>query len=57
MGMMIEGQWHSKEPVSRTESDTFQRAQSTFRDWITADGGPGPQGQAAQPAQANRYHL
>ena len=57
MGMMIDGQWHSKEPVSSTTSDTFQRAQSAFRDWITADGGPGPDGQAAQPAQANRYHL
>ncbi|WP_336972854.1 glutathione S-transferase family protein [Alcaligenes sp. PF14] len=57
MGMMIDGQWHSKEPVSSTQSHTFQRAQSAFRDWITADGGPGPDGQAAQPAQANRYHL
>ena len=57
MGMMIDGQWHSKEPASSTASDTFQRAQSVFRDWITADGGPGPDGQTAQPAQANRYHL
>jgi putative glutathione S-transferase len=35
----------------------FHREPTRFRTWITADGGPGPDGRPALPAEAGRYHL
>lgn len=47
--------WH---PVQNEDGDgRFVRQVSSFRRWITADGGPGPDGQAAFPAEPGRYHL
>src|SRR3546814_4215362 len=33
------------------------RSQSQFRNWITADGTPGPSGRGGFKAEAGRYHL
>jgi putative glutathione S-transferase len=38
-------------------SGSFQRKPSTYRNWITADGAPGPSGEGGFPAQPGRYHL
>lgn len=35
----------------------FVRSESTFRNWVTADGSPGPGGEAGFVAEENRYHL
>jgi glutathionyl-hydroquinone reductase len=35
----------------------FIRWESRFRNWITADGSPGPSGEGGFPAQPGRYHL
>ncbi len=35
----------------------FVRKESQFRNWVTADGAPGPSGEGGFPAQAGRYHL
>jgi putative glutathione S-transferase len=35
----------------------FVRSESRFRNWITADGAPGPSGDGGFPAAADRYHL
>lgn len=57
MGMLVDGIWNTEEPVTGKVSGEFKRVQSQFRDWITPDGQPGPQGRKAWPAQADRYHL
>lgn len=58
MGKLIEGRWTSDTPVAPTdEKGDFQRADSEFRDWLTADGSSGPDGQQGFPAERDRYHL
>lgn len=39
------------------ETGTFRRWVSTFRNWITPDGSPGPTGDGGFPAEPGRYHL
>ena len=55
MGLLIEGQWQDK--WYQTQSGRFQRENAQRRNWITADGGPGPSGDGGFRAEANRYHL
>lgn len=35
----------------------FVRTESTFRNWVTKDGSPGPSGEGGFPAEPDRYHL
>jgi len=52
MGILVDGKWREEE--LSTETDTvgaFQRSDSRFRDWITADGSSGFK------AEPGRYHL
>jgi len=57
MGMLIKGKlvdnWLDKE---MNEGD-FKRMESTFRNWITADGSAGATGTGGFKAEADRYHL
>ena len=57
MGRMIDGVWHAAKVTDDSADGSFQRKESRFRDWITADGAPGPDGQPARPAAIGRYHL
>ena len=57
MGRMIDGQWRPGKVTEDSEDGAFARADAGFRDWVTADGGPGPDGQPGRPAAAGRYHL
>ncbi len=58
MGMLQDGRWTNDTPVAPTDDKgRFQRADSGFRDWLTNDGSPGPEGQAGYRAEADRYHL
>ena len=57
MGQMIDGRWHSGEATEASKGGDFKRRDSGFRDWITPNGEPGPGGQTAVPAQADRFHL
>ena len=41
----------------KTVNGEFVRADSTFRNWITADGSAGPSGDAGFKAESGRYHL
>ena len=43
-------------PATNTNGE-FLRPASTFRNWITADGRPGPTGRGGFKAEAGRYHL
>ncbi|MEH3099373.1 glutathione S-transferase family protein [Sphingomonas adhaesiva] len=57
MGKMIDGVWHAGKVTEDSADGSFKRQDSGFRDWITADGSPGPDGQSARPAAPGRYHL
>lgn len=58
MGKLIDGEWHGDGAVAPTnDKGEFERADSGFRDWLTADGGPGPDGQRGFKAEPDRYRL
>jgi len=41
----------------KIENGEFKRAVSTFRNWVTRDGSPGPSGRGGFNAEPDRYHL
>ena len=57
--MLIDGKWTENwQPVQATDSKGgFVRQTSSFRNWITLDGAPGPTGSGGFKAEAGRYHL
>ena len=57
MGLLIDGQWRDGEDDTRTRAGRFVRKNSQFRNWVTADGSPGPSGSGGFEAEAGRYHL
>jgi len=57
MGLLIDGTWHNKWYDTKKSGGRFERQQSVFRNWVTADGGAGPSGDAGYKAEAGRYHL
>jgi len=57
MGLLIEGQWQEGGVVDNSPQGAFVRSESRFRNWITADGSPGPSGHGGFKAEPGRYHL
>lgn len=57
MGVMVDGQWHDQWYDTKASGGRFIRPDAQFRNWITADGSPGPSGQGGFKAEAGRYHL
>lgn len=57
MGLLVNGQWHDQWYDTDSTDGQFERSESQFRHWITADGRAGPSGAAGFKAQAGRYHL
>jgi putative glutathione S-transferase len=57
--MLVDGKWAADwQPVQAKDANGgFVRQTSTFRNWITPDGRPGPTGEGGFRAQAGRYHL
>ena len=55
MGMMLDGQWQTDD--LRSAGADFVRPQTVFRNWVTADGRPGPSGEGGFKAERGRYHL
>ena len=56
MGLLIDGHWSDDDNI-RNEEGKFIRPESSFRNWVTSDGGPGPTGELGFAAEAGRYHL
>ncbi|WP_227272365.1 glutathione S-transferase family protein [Roseobacter weihaiensis] len=56
MGILIEGEWHP-DGDQEVVDGAFQRSTSKFRNWVTADGSPGPSGVGGFAAESGRYHL
>ena len=57
MGQLVDGIWQTAQMVTSEADGAFRRKDSTFRNWITADGAPGPSGEGGFRAEAGRYHL
>jgi len=56
MGLLIDGRWHDQWYAS-SKDGAFQREQAQRRNWLTADGRPGPSGEGGFKAEAGRYQL
>jgi len=57
VGLLVDGVWRDRWYDTKSTGGRFERAESAFRNWITADGSPGPTGVGGFKAEAGRYHL
>ena len=57
MGRLVEGRWQDVWYDTKENKGHFKRAESQFRNWVTADGSAGPSGRQGFKAGAGRYHL
>jgi putative glutathione S-transferase len=57
MGLLVDGRWQDKWYDTKSTGGRFVRTTTQFRNWVTADGGPGPSGEGGFQAEAGRYHL
>lgn len=57
MGLLIDGIWHDNPYDTSVADESPQHGGATFRRWLTADGGTGPDGQPGHKAEAGRYRL
>jgi putative glutathione S-transferase len=57
MGLLVDGAWQDKWYDTKSTGGRFVRADAQFRNWITADGAPGPSGEGGFKAEPGRYHL
>lgn len=57
MGKLVEGKWHDVWYETESNDGRFVRQDSAFRNWVTADGSPGPGGDGEFKAEPGRYHL
>ncbi len=57
MGLLVDGQWHTDWYDTKSTGGKFVRKDAHFRNWLTADGSAGPNGQHGFQAEAGRYHL
>jgi putative glutathione S-transferase len=56
-GMLIQGKWDNDAEVPHDKRGAFVRDASKFRNWVTTDGSPGPDGEGGFKAEPGRYHL
>ncbi len=57
MGLLQNGQWVDQWYDTKSNQGKYVREDARFRNWLTADGSPGPDGQQGFPAESGRYHL
>lgn len=57
MGRLVDGVWKDEWYDTESTGGKFQRWDSVFRNWVTADGEPGPTGKGGFKAEPGRYHL
>lgn len=57
MGQLVDGVWHDVWYDTAKTGGAFERKESSFRNWVTADGSAGPSGQGGFKAESGRYHL
>lgn len=57
MGLLVKGEWRDQWYDTKKSAGEFKREESSFRNWVTADGSPGPNGSGGFAAEPDRYHL
>ena len=57
MGLLVKGEWRDEWYDTDSTGGEFVRQDAAFRNWVTADGSPGPSGDGGFRAEAGRYHL
>ena len=57
MGLLVDGVWHDTWYDTKSTGGKFQRSQTKFRNWITANGSAGPSGTGGFKAETGRYHM
>ena len=57
MGLLQQGKWVDQWYDTKKSGGKFQRQDSRFRNWLTADGEAGPNGEQGFKAEKGRYHL
>lgn len=57
MGLLVDGQWYDRWYETDATGGRFVRKDSSFRNYVTADGSAGPTGVDGFKAEAGRYHL
>jgi putative glutathione S-transferase len=57
MGQLVEGFWKDQWYDTASTGGEFKRENASFRNWVTADGAPGPSGEGGFRAEPGRYHL
>lgn len=57
MGLLQDGVWVGRGYDTGSTNGRFVRRPSQFRNWVTADGTPGPTGVGGFAAEPGRYHL
>ncbi len=57
MGQLVDGKWQDVWYDTKSTGGAFERTQARFRNWVTADGAPGPTGKGGYKAESGRYHL
>ena len=57
MGLLVKGKWRDEWYDTESTGGEFVRQDSAFRNWVTADGSPGPGGEGGFAAEPGRYHL
>ncbi len=56
MGRLVDGKWDPRMD-RRSAGARFAHPPTQFRNWVTADGAPGPTGEGGFKAEPGRYHL
>ncbi len=57
MGLLVDGQWQDQWYDTESTGGKFKRQEQAYRNWVTADGEPGPSGEGGFAAETGRYHL
>lgn len=57
MGLLVDGKWQDRWYDTKSSGGRFERSQSQWRDWITADGKPADDRARGFKAEPGRYHL
>lgn len=57
MGLLVDGKWKDQWYDTEKSGGRFERSEAAFRNWLSANGEAGPDGQKGFAAEADRYHL
>ena len=57
MGLLRDGNWVDQWYDTESTAGKFERQPTTWRNWVTPDGAPGPSGEGGFAAESGRYHL